>query len=127
MNKKSNPKKKRMARTPERPLPKEAAAAVKIEKVEERRLRADQLETILIDCIPLAGGSHDPIDLSNILQFYRLDKDSVLVFAGYVVGSADYGVRRFQFKLPPNALDGISVSSKLSEVANTIQDNAVPA
>src|SRR5580700_9435438 len=126
MNRKSNPKKKPKTKT-ERPLANKAPEAAQIAKAEERRLRADQLETILIDCIPLAGGNHDPIDLSNILQFYGLDKDSVLVFGGYVIGSADYGVKRFQFKLPPNALDGISVSSKLSEVANTIQDNALPA
>jgi hypothetical protein len=127
MDKKSNPKKKPKAKTGERPLAKRAPESGQIAKVEERRLRADQLETILIDCIPLAGGSHDPIDLSNILQFYRLDKDNVLVFGGYVIGSADYGVKRFQFELPANALDGITVSSKLSEVANMIQDKAVPA
>jgi hypothetical protein len=127
MNKKSDPKKKPKAKTAGKSLTKEASESAQIAKVDERRLRADQLETILIDCIPLAGGNHDPIDLSNILQFYGLDRDSVLVFGGYVIGSADYGVKRFQFRLPPEALDGISVSSKLSEVANTIQDKAVPA
>ena len=121
MNKKSSSKKKSKAKATE------AVESAAITKVEDRRLRADQLETILTDCIPQAGGNHDPIDLSNILQFYGLDKDGVLVFGGYVIGSADYGVKRFQFKLPPNALDGITVSSKLSEVANTIQDKAIPA
>jgi hypothetical protein len=127
MKEKSNPKKKSKAKTAGKSLAKEAPELAQIAKVEERRLRADQLETILIDCIPLAGGNRDPIDLSNILQFYGLDKDSALVFSGYVIGSADYGVKRFQFRLPADALDGISVSSKLSEVANTIQDKAVPA
>ena len=126
MNKKSNPNKKRKVTITEKGLAKEASESTQIAKGEERRLRADQLETILIDCIPLAGGNHDPIDLSNILQFYGLDKDGVLVFGGYVIGSADYGVKRFQFKLPAEDLDGITVSSKLSEVANTIQDKAVP-
>jgi hypothetical protein len=93
--------------------------------VADGQLRADQIETILRDCIPRAGGNNKPVDLSNILQYYGFDKDGVIAFAGYVTGSEDYGVKRFQFNLPDGALGTLTVSSKLSELANTIQDQAV--
>jgi hypothetical protein len=92
---------------------------------DDRQLRADQIQTILQDCIPLAGGNHNPIDLSETLQYYGLDKDGVIAFAGLVTGSTDYGVKRFQFELPGSALSNITVTSKLSDIANTIQDKAV--
>ena len=92
---------------------------------DDRQLRADQIEFIFRNCIPLAGGNSKVIDLGNTLQFYGLDTDGVTNFRGYVIGSTDYGVKHFDFTLPPRALDGISVSSKLSDIANTIQDKAV--
>jgi hypothetical protein len=91
----------------------------------QQQLRADQIDTILRDCIPLAGGNKNPIDLASILQSYGLDKDGVIVFAGYVIGSEAYGVKRFQFELPDGALSSITTGSQLSEVANLIQDQAV--
>jgi hypothetical protein len=100
------------------------SSAVQIE--EKPKLRADQVIEIFAKCIPLAGGNKNEIDLSRILQFYSLDKDSVLVFASDVIGSTDYGVKRYHFVLPAGALDGISVSSKLGDLATTIRAQAVP-
>jgi hypothetical protein len=94
---------------------------------DDRQLRADQIQTILHDCIPLAGGNGNPIDLSETLQYYSLDKDGVIAFSGLVTGSVDYGVKRYQFELPGSALSNITVTSKLSDIANTIQDKAVHA
>jgi hypothetical protein len=94
---------------------------------DDTQLRADQIQTILRDCIPLAGGNRNPIDLSETLQYYGLDKDGVIAFAGLVTGSADYGVKRYQFELPGSALSNITVTSKLGDIANTIQDKAVHA
>ena len=99
--------------------------SARLRAADGRQLRADQIETILRECIPLAGGNNNTIDLSKPLQYYGLDKDGVVAFAGFVIGSADNGVQQFQFELPAGALDGITVSSKLSEVANLIQDQAV--
>jgi hypothetical protein len=93
--------------------------------MDERQLRADQIEAILRDCIPLAGGSSAVIDLSKTLQQYGLDKDGVVVLAGLVIGDADHGVRRFDFELPAGSLDSLTVGSKISEVEDTIQDKAV--
>lgn len=91
----------------------------------DQQLRADQIETILRDCIPLAGGSSTAIDLSKTLQQYGLDKDGVVTLAGLVIGDKDHGVQRFDFQLAAGSLDSMSVNSKLSEVENLIQDKAV--
>lgn len=92
---------------------------------DDTQLRADQIETILRDCIPLAGGSTAAIDLSKTLQQYGLDKDGVVTLAGLIIGDAAHGVKRFGFELPPGSLDGLSVGSKISEAEDTIQDKAV--
>ncbi|MGE5113374.1 MAG: hypothetical protein ACM3JB_21115 [Acidobacteriaceae bacterium] len=91
----------------------------------DQQLRADQIETILRDCIPLAGGSSADIDLSKTLQQYGFDKDGVVTLAGLIIGDKDHGVQRFDFQLAAGSLDSISVSSKLSELENLIQDKAV--
>jgi hypothetical protein len=90
----------------------------------DQQLRADQIETILRDCIPLAGGSAAAIDLSKTLQQYGLDKDGVVTLAGRIIGDK-HGVQRFDFQLAAGSLDSMSVSSKLSDVENLIQDKAV--
>lgn len=104
-----------------------AALNLGVVATDDGQLRADQIQTILRDCIPRAGGNRNPIDLSETLQYYGLDKDGVIAFAGLVTGSADYGVKRYQFELPGSALSNITVTSQLSDIANTIQDKAVHA
>ena len=93
----------------------------------EEKLRFDQIDAILSDCIPLAGGCRDPIDMAASLQRYGLDADGVLVFSGDVVGNDEFGVRRFQFRLAAGALNGLSPSTTLNDVSNLIRNNAVPS
>jgi hypothetical protein len=102
----------------------DALTSVPLAATDDRQLRADQIETILRDCIPLAGGSSAAIDLSKTLQQYGLDKDGVVTLAGLIIGDATHGVQRFDFKLAPGSLDSLSVGSKISDVEDTIQDKA---
>jgi hypothetical protein len=103
----------------------DALRSVSRAATDDRQLRADQIEAILTDCIPLAGGSSAAIDLSKTLQQYGLDKDGVVTLEGLIIGDAAHGVKRFDFELPPGSLDSLSVGSKISEVEDSIQDQAV--
>lgn len=103
----------------------DALTSVPLSATDDRQLRADQVETILRDCIPLAGGSSAAIDLSKTLQQYGFDKDGVVTLAGLIIGDATHGVQRFDFQLAAGSLDSLSVSSKISDVEDTIQDKAV--
>jgi hypothetical protein len=92
----------------------------------DQQLSAGQAVQIITDCIPRAGGNNNPIELSNILQSYGLDKDGVVTFAGWVIGNSDVGVLHYGFRLAGDALSWLTVATKLIDVAKTIQDKAVP-
>jgi hypothetical protein len=96
--------------------------------ISDKQLRADQVVQILADCIPGAGGNHNPIALSKILQFYGFDtQHQIDVLNTWIVGNANYGVQRYGFVLKGDALNFVAPATLLSDIAKAIQDKATPA
>lgn len=131
--KKIAPKKKSKRATLKRTSRSESTTATRLlvaaptKATSDRRLRADQVLQIIGDCIFKTTGSNAKVELSNTLQFYRFDNsDQITTFIANVTGNTNIGVPKYKFSLDKNALNGISKTSKISDVSTRIQNSAVP-
>jgi hypothetical protein len=94
----------------------------------DQQLGADQVVQILADCIPHSGGNQDQIVMSKILQSYGFDDQrEVDVLTSFIIGSAEYGVRKYGFRLAGDALNFVTSGIVLSDLADAIEDKATPA
>jgi hypothetical protein len=92
-----------------------------------QQLGADQVVQILADCIPRSGGNQNQVAMSKTLQSYGFDDQrEVDVLTSFIIGSADYGVRRYGFRLPGDALNFLTSATVLSDLADAIEDKATP-
>jgi len=93
----------------------------------DQQLGADQVVQILVDCIPGAGGNGNQVQLSRVLQWYGFDdQHQIDVLNSWIIGNSDYGVSKYGFRLPGDALNFATASTLLSEMADAIQDKATP-
>jgi hypothetical protein len=91
----------------------------------DEQLGDDQVLQILVDCVPAAGGTKDPIEMTKKLSDYGfVTKDQVSVLNTFVVGNQQLGVRRFGFKLSGDALSFAAPSTSMNDYAGTIQKKA---
>lgn len=94
----------------------------------DRQLGADQVAQILADSIPRAGGNNNEIVLSKTLQSYGFHfQNQVDTLTSFIIGDADFGVRKYGFCLSGDALNFATPSTTLSDLADAIQDKATPA
>jgi len=94
----------------------------------DQQLGADQVVQILADCIPRSGGSPDQIVMSKTLQAYGFeDQHEVDVLTAFIIGNADYGVRKYGFRLAGDSLNFATSATVLSDLADAIEDKATPA
>jgi hypothetical protein len=91
----------------------------------DEQLGDDQVLQILVDCVPAAGGTKDPIEMTNKLSDYGfVTKDQVSVLNVFVVGNQQLGVRRFGFRLSGDALSFAAPSTSINDYAGNIQKKA---
>jgi hypothetical protein len=94
----------------------------------DQQLGADQVAQILADCIREAGGENNEIVLTKTLQSYGFHfQNQVDNLTAVIIGNADFGVRKYGFRLSGDALNFATPSTTLSDVADAIQDKATPA
>ena len=94
----------------------------------EARLSAGQCLTIASDCVFDETGNPQPIDRSRSLLSYGVNSsEQVSGVRTRVVASATLGVARFNFKMDANDLKDLAGSWTLGQLADRIQDSAVPA
>jgi hypothetical protein len=106
----------------------EIRAAEVTKTAADQQLGADQVVQILADCIPRSGGNQNQIVMSNTLQSYGFDdQHEVDVLTSFIIGDADYGVRKYGFRLPGDALNFLASATVLSDLADAIEDKATPA
>jgi hypothetical protein len=91
----------------------------------DEQLGDDQVLQILVDCVPAAGGTKDPIEMAKKLSDYGfVTKDQVSVLNTFVVGDQQLGVRRFGFRLSGDALSFAAPSTSMNDYAGAIQNKA---
>ncbi len=89
---------------------------------------ADQIVQMFSDCISHVTGNANKIDLGSTLQPYGFDmQHQVDTFSGYVIGSADFGVKHYAFSLSADALNWVTNTTQLGKLLDFIQDKAVPS
>jgi len=94
----------------------------------DQQLGADQVAQILAECIPRAGGNDNEIVLSKTLQSYGFHfQNQVDTLTSFIIGDADLGVRKYGFRLSGDALNFATPTTMLSDLADAIQDKAIPA
>jgi hypothetical protein len=93
----------------------------------DQQLGGDQVVQILADCIPRSGGNNNQVQMSNSLQFYGFDNQAqVEVLKSWIIGNSNYGVPAFNFRLSGDALNFVTPSTTLSDIADGIQNKATP-
>lgn len=94
----------------------------------ESRLSSGQSLTIASDCVFDETGNPQPIDRSRSLQSYGINSsEQAAGVRTRVVTSSTLGVARFNFKMDANDLKDLAGSWTLGQLADRIQDSAVPA
>jgi len=120
---------RKSAKGPVRPDPsiakKRSTRAISV--AADEQLGADQVAQILADCIPRAGGNNNEIVLTKTLQSYGFHfQNQVDTLTSFIIGDADFGVRRYGFHLSGDALNFAAPSTTLSDLADAIQIKATP-
>ena len=91
-------------------------------------LSAGQCLTIASDCVFDETGNPQPIDRSRQLDSYGIKTpEQASGVRTRVVNSSNIGVPRFNFQIDANALKDLAGSWTLGQLADRIQDAAVPA
>jgi hypothetical protein len=91
------------------------------------RLSAGQSLTIASDCVFDETGNTQPVDRSRSLLSYGInDPEQASGVRTRIVGSPTLGVRRYNFQIDPNDLKDLSGSWTLGQLADRIQDAAIP-
>lgn len=94
----------------------------------ESRLSAGQSLTIASDCVFDETGNPQPIDRTRSLLSYGINSpEQASGVRTRVVNSATLGVPRFNFQIDANSLKDLAGSWTLGQLADRIQDSAVPA
>lgn len=92
----------------------------------DKIMPADQVVQMFSDSISHATGNTEKIDVAKTLQPYGFDTQrQVDTFSGFVIGSADYGVKHYGFSLKADSLSWVTNTTKLGDLLDFVQDNAV--
>jgi len=93
----------------------------------DSRLSAGQCLTIASDCVFDETGNPQPVDRSRPLLSYGINSpEQASGVRTRVVNSSTLGVPRFNFQIDGNALKDLAGSWTLGQLADRIQDAAVP-
>jgi len=94
----------------------------------DSRLSAGQCLTIASDCVFDETGNPQPIDRTRSLLSYGINSpEQASGVRTRVVNSSTLGVPRFNFQIDANSLKDLAGSWTLGQLADRIQDSAVPA
>ena len=94
----------------------------------DKQLGADQVVQILADCIPRSGGNQNEIVMAKTIQSYGFALEhEVDVLTSFIIGNADFGVRKYGFRLAGDALNFVTPTTVLGDLADAIEDKATPA
>src|SRR5579859_4737976 len=128
LRKKQTTRPKKRGRGPTEASKGKARSARIMSVAADQQLGADQVAQILADCLREAGGENNAIVVTKTLQSYGFHfQNQVDNLTAVIIGNADFGVRKYGFRLSGDALNFATPSTTLSDVADAIQDKATPA